>query len=352
MTDFNQPLNQLFCIEVFAGSGRLTASLKSLGLVDSIGVDCTAPPRLACPILQLDLLKPSHLDLLKDLISSPNCVYVRMAPPCGTASRARLIQRRGRNNPPIVRTDSHPDGIPGLSGTLLARVESANKLCEITCDLIRLCERWGKLWSVENPGRSFMWQTTPFARLLQEIKPESMQFHHCMYGSGRRKLTKLLHNLKRFADLGLCYTNDHEHEPWGQTSNGRWVTALEVVYPWDLCRAMAGKVALEFQDRGTTCSPPCFDVEGDNRDPATQRPSTNGFRIPRNQATPCCRTHATTKPPFEHSQAGGTDRECRTRHLWWTGDRRHSQNTGTVHRSSAASWTSDLSAFAFPRDDA
>ena len=35
----------------------------------------------------------------------PFCIYVHFAPPCGTSSRARLIQRRGRWNPPIVRTD-------------------------------------------------------------------------------------------------------------------------------------------------------------------------------------------------------------------------------------------------------
>ena len=90
--NFNQPLNQLFCIEVFAGSGRLTASLKAIGLADSVGIDSKVPTRLACPILQLDLLKANQLDLLKDLMSNPNCAYVHMAPPCGTASRARLIQ--------------------------------------------------------------------------------------------------------------------------------------------------------------------------------------------------------------------------------------------------------------------
>ena len=37
--DFDQHLSQLFCREVFAGSGRLSATLKSLGLNDSIGVD-------------------------------------------------------------------------------------------------------------------------------------------------------------------------------------------------------------------------------------------------------------------------------------------------------------------------
>ena len=223
-------------------------------------MDCSAPQRLACPVLQVDLLDPSHLDL-QGLNCIPTCVYVHMAPPCGTASRARLIQRKGRSNPPIVRTDKYPDGIPHLSGTLLTRVQSANRLYQITCDLIRLCEASGKLWSVENPGRSFMWLTTPFVELVKELTCKSVQFHHCMFGSGRRKLTKFLHNLNPFESLGILCTNDHEHEPWGQTADGQWTTALEVAHPWALCRAMAGKVALELQDKGVTCAPPCFALQ-------------------------------------------------------------------------------------------
>ena len=80
-----------------------------------------------CPILQLDLLRADHVDMLKDLILSPSRVYVHMAPPCGTASRARIIQRKGHRNLPVVRTDKHPNGVPG-TGTLLTRVLSANKL--------------------------------------------------------------------------------------------------------------------------------------------------------------------------------------------------------------------------------
>ena len=152
----------MFCIEVFAGSGRLTASLKAIGLKDSFGVDSTIPSRLTSPILQLNLLKADHLAMLRDMIASPNCVYIHFAPPCGTASRARLIQRKGRKNPPVVRTDGFPDGIPDLTGVLRDRVLSANALYAITCDLVRLCEQLGKLWSVENPGRSFMWVTSSF----------------------------------------------------------------------------------------------------------------------------------------------------------------------------------------------
>ena len=103
-----------------------------------------------------------------------------------------------------------------------------------------------------------MWVTSPFKALLQEIQYEAVQFHHCRYGSSRRKLTMLVHNIPHFQALELFCQGDHEHEAWGQTPAGSWATAEEVSYPWDLCRAMATKLALELQARGAQCTAPCF----------------------------------------------------------------------------------------------
>ena len=72
--------------------------------------------------------------------------------------RARLIQRRGWWNPSTLRADEFANGLPNLSGTLAARVKAANQLYQITCDLIEHCIDFKKYFSVENPGRSFMWQ--------------------------------------------------------------------------------------------------------------------------------------------------------------------------------------------------
>jgi hypothetical protein len=160
-------LSDYFCLEIFAGSGKLTAALRSVGLRDSFGIDVKLPPHLRSPIIKYDLLKPEHLTLVQDLIASPFCVYVHFAR--GTSSRARLIQRKGRWNPPILRTERHPNGIPGLSGVLLTRVQAANELYQITCDLVEFCIQHGKYFSVENPGRSFMWLTTSFRKLCKKF---------------------------------------------------------------------------------------------------------------------------------------------------------------------------------------
>ena len=57
------------------------------------------------------------------------------------------------------------------------------------------------LWSCENPGRSFMWQTTHFIALFKHIQYMSTDLHHCMFGSARRKLTKLIHNIQFFPSI-------------------------------------------------------------------------------------------------------------------------------------------------------
>ena len=115
---------------------KLTAAVRAFGLRDSFGIDVKLPPHLRSRIIKYDLLQPDHVKLVQDLIASPYCIFVHFAPPCGTSSRARLIQRKGRFNPPIVRTDRHPDGLPGLTGVLHTRVQAANKLYAITCSLV------------------------------------------------------------------------------------------------------------------------------------------------------------------------------------------------------------------------
>ena len=162
--------------------------------------------------------------------------------PCGTSSRARLIQRKDPWNPPILRTDEFPDGLPHLEGTLAARVEAAKQLYSITCQLVEHCIEHNTYFAVENPGWSFLWQTAPFVQLANQFSMLEVTFHHCRYGSSRRKLTKCMHNVPLFAELELHCDNSRAHEPWGQSLDGHWTTAEETAYPWELCRVIATKI--------------------------------------------------------------------------------------------------------------
>ena len=135
-------------------------------------------------------------------------------------------------------------------------MNKANELYRKTCELITLCQTHNLLWSCQKTGRSFMWQSTSFQRLFSTMKCESIQLHNCMYGSSRRKLTRLVHNIPSFHQLHQMCDNQHEHEPWGQKPDGTWATSEETAYPWPLVRAIAAQVVLQLQDQGLVCHLP------------------------------------------------------------------------------------------------
>ena len=194
----------------------------------------------------------------KSLLTNQSCAYAHFAPPCGTSSRARLIQKSDQRMPPPLRNDQYPDGLPWLTKEQQERIDKANELYRVTCELITLCQQHKILWSCENPGRSFMWQTTPFVELFRTTPYESTEMHHCMHGSSRRKLTRLIHNIPSFRQLCQMCDNSHEHEPWGQKPDGSWATSEETAYPWPLARAIVTQVVLQLQDQGVVCHLPSF----------------------------------------------------------------------------------------------
>ena len=103
--------------------------------------------------------------------------------------------------PPPLRNDQYPERVTVAYQRTTGALDKAHELYRITCELITLCQTHKILWSCENPGRSFMWQTTSFVSLFDTIPCESTQLHHCMYGSSRRKLTRLIHNIPSLPDV-------------------------------------------------------------------------------------------------------------------------------------------------------
>ncbi|CAE7512822.1 ubiad1 [Symbiodinium sp. CCMP2592] len=245
-------IDSLFCIEIFSGSGRLTAELRRAGFRDSIGIDHVAPKQMISPVLKLDLLDPEHVKMVLDLIDSPFCLYVHIAPPCGTASRAREIFRRGENLPAPARSDAHPDGLPDLTGELRIRVAKANDLYAVTGKIFAHCIRSGKLVSCENPGRSYFWQTTMWLTAVADLQFEETLFHNCQHGGERAKLTRLAHNVPLLHELSLLCPGEstsHRHLPWSRSS-GAFDTAADKVYPRVLCQRLADIIVRAAAERG------------------------------------------------------------------------------------------------------
>ena len=128
-------------------------------------------------MVRLDLSRDTDVQLLHAMISNPNCVYVHFAPPCGTSSRARLIQRNA-DDPLPCRSDACPDGLPNLPQALQSRVQAANQLYQVTAAALVFACGLGKFVSCENPHNSFMWQTSSWKDALCDLPLRRSVFDH------------------------------------------------------------------------------------------------------------------------------------------------------------------------------
>ena len=190
-------------LELFCGCGELTVALGNAGFA-AIGIDCKFnKDKPKGPYLVLDLSSDDAVDVILRLIADKRVVLVHIAPPCGTASRAREIRRRGVDPKPL-RTDEHPDGIPGLSGEDSKRVEQANKLYKFTAQLICALERCKVAWSLENPTNSLFWKTSFMQQAVLHMcgAATKVDFDMCMHGGGRKKRTTFMHGSAMFSKLG------------------------------------------------------------------------------------------------------------------------------------------------------
>ena len=113
-------------------------------------------------VLQLDLREPGAQQLLLSTLRCLLPALVVLAPPCGTASRARDIPAysNGKRIAHPLRSGQHPDGLPSLQGHDLARVTSANSLYAFAAAVAGMCSQHGVPWLIENPARSYMWDTS------------------------------------------------------------------------------------------------------------------------------------------------------------------------------------------------
>ena len=161
----------LICIEIFSGSGKLTASIRKVGM-RAVAIDRSSD-RTSGPVTILDLTVEDDIVFLENFIESEksNIMLVHLAPPCGTSSAARNkrhpdLELAGYTLPRPLRSQQHPMGLPELRGLDAAKVKSANALYWATYRIARLCIRLNITVSVENPQNSLFWLTDPMVKLF------------------------------------------------------------------------------------------------------------------------------------------------------------------------------------------
>ena len=176
--------------------------------------------------------------------------------PCGTGGRAREIpisrrlRLQGAPQPKPLRSEQHVLGLPNLKAADRARVDAANKLASAVVDVIHSLWRSKVFFVVENPVRSHMWSVLAyFVRQKHDMDFSRWwtQLHHCdmdacMWGSERKKATRLLCSRPWLMSMALPCSGDHEHKPF-QVYKGphswHFDSASEAEYPSKFCAEYA-----------------------------------------------------------------------------------------------------------------
>lgn len=223
-----------------------------------VAVGKTMPKAPKALVTKLDLTLVSNQLLVLSWIRNPQVKVVFLAPPCGTASAARNIQKDdGPLSPQPLRSKDFPDGLPYLQGYDFLRVEQSNILYDFSATVYDLCCELGKLCICENPRDSLYWDTTPWMDREPQQR-DCIQCHQaCAYGSARPKWTKLVANFAEVEQISGVCDGQHRHAPWGyEFKNGKRVfaTALEVHYPTALCDEIAPTLFIALQRRGITAT--------------------------------------------------------------------------------------------------
>ena len=277
-------------LEVFSGSGRLSAEVRKLGL-RAVAFDKTSA-RTKGPATLLNLTKESDIEFLEQYIRAErhHIVFIHFSPPCGTCAAARErpppeLASMGADVPRPLRSVHYPSGLPDLAGLDRAKVEQANLLYEATERLATLAHGMNIRVSIENPLSSLFWSIPCIKSLLDTVGGHDTVFDHCMMGGTRDKAIKWWCSDGFFSSFSIRCSKDHDHAPWRSSFDARRSTRHhptdEAAYPSLLCQRIASLVQRSLANMGV-CPPETLEQQTATRPSAAVNAMTMGF-LPRGQ---------------------------------------------------------------------
>ena len=177
-----------------------------------------------------------------------------MAPPCGTASRARERPTPGqRNYPRPLRSTNQPDALDGLAGLEKVKVEMANQLYDAVYKITECAIRCNICVAIENPTNSHYWSTSPTQLIIEQFGDNRVTFHSCAHGGPRDKSTSVWQSSSWFDSLALNCGGKHKHDSWRprlQDGKMTYPTASEAAYPQLLCERIIACVISVVRSQG------------------------------------------------------------------------------------------------------
>ena len=243
----NVSVQDIIIIEICAGSARLTRAARTAGF-RGMAVDHTDSRSCGIDICTFDLTDAAQLSDLLEYTrrDADRIALIWIAPPCGTASRARERPIPGfKSCPKPLRSTSKPDGVDNLRGLDKYKVEMANQLYQAVFEITECAIELGICVASENPTNSHYWNVDPTRRIRERFGDNFVTFHACAHGGTRDKSTSIWQSQHYFDSLALQCDRKHKHASWRPAvKNGAmtYPTAEEAAYPTLLCERIVACV--------------------------------------------------------------------------------------------------------------
>ena len=212
-------------LELFAGTGNLTHTLKRRGL--------RVLPHFEFSSDKIyDLLNPKVQNFVLGLIASGVVWWVHLGSPCTAWSRAR-------------------HNIKNIKEARRKELEAvATALFSVR--VILECLKKGVVFTLENPLSSRLWDFLPLQQLATDKRVGFVVFDMCQFQEPYKKPTKIMTNENRFNSLAKICRGGHKHNQLKGTIrvkiDGQWRyknrTALAGAYGSAFCEEWAGAAEL------------------------------------------------------------------------------------------------------------
>ena len=170
--------SQAVFLEFFAGTGVLTEAVRR------VGVACGDPNDVATG--GTDFRVHSQVENLKEeltkLAGQTRHLFVHLAPPCATFSRARDRSIRTR-----LRNKWYPEGLPGKETQTREANGIARRAYKLAC---WAADELGAKVTLENPRKSYLWQFVSKFDSADTVYSD-LHFSPCLHGASYQKPTTL-----------------------------------------------------------------------------------------------------------------------------------------------------------------
>lgn len=197
-------------------------------------------------VVQFDILIHSGDDLLDDatfarlmkLASSGIIAYCACSPSCCEYSRLKLKP----GGPPALRTPEFLDGVPGLSGDDLLKVQESNLMLERCIHILQLVIASGGHGHLEQPSSAMSWEEPLVRSFIRTYACACVYVAACGYGKNWHKswmFASTLQDLQSIAYQCPHLPGSHQSIVGVRSASGQFLSRNTAEYPEALCDRIA-----------------------------------------------------------------------------------------------------------------